>query len=55
MTATEPAGVAVRPADPPEAFLEVRDLRIHFPTDDGLVKALDGHWGSSASPAPASR
>jgi peptide/nickel transport system ATP-binding protein len=22
-------------------FLEVRDLRIHFPTDDGLVKAVD--------------
>jgi len=26
----------------PSAFLEVRDLRIHFPTDDGLVKAVDG-------------
>jgi peptide/nickel transport system ATP-binding protein len=25
----------------PAAFLEVRDLRIHFPTDDGLVKAVD--------------
>ena len=24
------------------AFLEVRDLRIHFPTDDGVVKAVDG-------------
>ena len=23
-------------------FLEVRDLRIHFPTDDGLVRAVDG-------------
>jgi peptide/nickel transport system ATP-binding protein len=23
-------------------MLEVRDLRIHFPTDDGLVKAVDG-------------
>ena len=23
-------------------FLEVRDLHIHFPTDDGLVKAVDG-------------
>src|SRR5690349_15824410 len=23
-------------------FLEVRDLRIHFKTDDGLVKAVDG-------------
>ena len=26
----------------PAAFLEVRDLRIHFPTDDGLVKSVDG-------------
>jgi peptide/nickel transport system ATP-binding protein len=25
-----------------ESLLEVRDLRIHFPTDDGLVKAVDG-------------
>jgi peptide/nickel transport system ATP-binding protein len=24
------------------AFLEVRDLLVHFPTDDGLVKAVDG-------------
>jgi peptide/nickel transport system ATP-binding protein len=23
-------------------FLQVRDLRIHFPTDDGLVKSVDG-------------
>jgi peptide/nickel transport system ATP-binding protein len=28
--------------DEPEAFLDVRDLRIHFPTDDGLVKSVDG-------------
>ncbi|MFC0003491.1 ABC transporter ATP-binding protein [Micromonospora siamensis] len=26
----------------PTAFLDVRDLRIHFPTDDGVVKAVDG-------------
>jgi peptide/nickel transport system ATP-binding protein len=26
----------------PKAFLEVRDLQIHFPTDDGLVKSVDG-------------
>jgi peptide/nickel transport system ATP-binding protein len=32
--------VAPRPAS--TAFLELRDLKIHFPTDDGLVKAVDG-------------
>jgi peptide/nickel transport system ATP-binding protein len=26
----------------PEALLEVEDLRIHFPSQDGLVKAVDG-------------
>jgi peptide/nickel transport system ATP-binding protein len=25
-----------------ETFLEVRDLRVHFPTDDGVVKSVDG-------------
>jgi peptide/nickel transport system ATP-binding protein len=30
------------PRPTPTAFLEVRDLKIHFPTDDGLVKAVDG-------------
>jgi peptide/nickel transport system ATP-binding protein len=25
-----------------ENFLEVRDLRVHFPTDDGVVKSVDG-------------
>jgi peptide/nickel transport system ATP-binding protein len=25
----------------PSSFLELRDLRIHFPTDDGVVKAVD--------------
>src|SRR3954454_7195217 len=24
------------------AFLQVQDLRVHFPTDDGLVKSVDG-------------
>jgi peptide/nickel transport system ATP-binding protein len=40
---TAPADeLTVGPGTPPEAFLAVRDLRIHFPTDDGLVKAVDG-------------
>ena len=34
------ANVGERPET--DAMLEVRDLRIHFPTDDGLVKAVDG-------------
>ena len=28
--------------DSPTAYLEVRNLRVHFPTDDGLVKSVDG-------------
>src|SRR6516164_10031591 len=26
----------------PDTLLEVEDLRIHFPTQDGLVKSVDG-------------
>jgi peptide/nickel transport system ATP-binding protein len=29
-------------ADPRQPFLQVKDLHVHFPTDDGLVKAVDG-------------
>jgi peptide/nickel transport system ATP-binding protein len=39
-------GMAVSPvqAEGPagDAFLTVKDLRVHFPTDDGVVKAVDG-------------
>jgi peptide/nickel transport system ATP-binding protein len=30
------------PSAPSSSFLDVRDLRVHFPTDDGLVKSVDG-------------
>jgi peptide/nickel transport system ATP-binding protein len=33
---------AVPPRQEPSAFLDVRDLKVHFPTDDGLVKSVDG-------------
>ncbi|HLV74482.1 MAG TPA: ABC transporter ATP-binding protein [Vulgatibacteraceae bacterium] len=40
---TDTAGAAAGGGQgPPRAFLEVRDLKIHFPTDDGLVKSVDG-------------
>ena len=47
MTELTKTGAAVgepasRPGDAPEAFLEVRDLKVHFPTDDGVVKSVDG-------------
>ncbi|MGW1533191.1 ABC transporter ATP-binding protein [Streptomyces aureus] len=47
MTELSKTGAAVgepvsSPSDAPKAFLEVRDLKVHFPTDDGLVKSVDG-------------
>jgi peptide/nickel transport system ATP-binding protein len=30
------------PLEAPTTFLSVRDLHVHFPTDDGLVKSVDG-------------
>jgi peptide/nickel transport system ATP-binding protein len=34
--------IQVGKSAPPAAFLEVRELRVHFPTDDGVVKSVDG-------------
>ncbi|OIJ67938.1 ABC transporter ATP-binding protein [Streptomyces mangrovisoli] len=45
MTELNKTGAAVgepTAAHRPEAFLEVRDLKVHFPTDDGIVKSVDG-------------
>jgi peptide/nickel transport system ATP-binding protein len=38
----QPIEVEAAPSTRPNAFLSVRDLRVHFPTDDGLVKSVDG-------------
>ncbi|BBC32774.1 Peptide ABC transporter [Streptomyces graminofaciens] len=46
MTELSKTGAAVgeptRTEAPSGAFLDVRDLKVHFPTDDGLVKSVDG-------------
>src|SRR4051794_6600600 len=41
MSSTAPAPSASR-VDAGTPFLAVEDLRVHFPTDDGLVKSVDG-------------
>jgi peptide/nickel transport system ATP-binding protein len=40
-TYVEPEVGGRGPAEP-LSFLEMRDLRVHFPTDDGVVKSVDG-------------
>jgi peptide/nickel transport system ATP-binding protein len=41
MTTVTTSARETRPASG-TAFLQVTDLKVHFPTDDGLVKAVDG-------------
>jgi peptide/nickel transport system ATP-binding protein len=41
MTVVSP-DIEVREESGPTRFLEVRDLKVHFPTEDGLVKSVDG-------------
>src|SRR5947199_4386893 len=42
MTEDVLAGDVPAPVHEKRAFLDVRDLRVHFPTDDGVVKSVDG-------------
>src|SRR5579863_9651921 len=41
---TPPSGVQIMPQafGDQRAFLDVRDLKVHFNTEDGLVKSVDG-------------
>jgi peptide/nickel transport system ATP-binding protein len=38
----QPSEIRVEATAASDAFLSVRDLRVHFPTADGLVKSVDG-------------
>ncbi len=42
MTLTERDEMSPPPGDDGASFLEVRDLKVHFPTEDGVVKSVDG-------------
>jgi peptide/nickel transport system ATP-binding protein len=42
LTPPRPEPLRVQASAAPRELLEIRDLRIHFPTDDGLVKTVDG-------------
>ncbi|MFC4493874.1 ABC transporter ATP-binding protein [Streptomyces ovatisporus] len=41
-TGAAAVGEPAADARPPRSFLEVRDLKVHFPTEDGMVKSVDG-------------